>query len=268
MEFSNLIIDNTCDSYSQKIKDRMNNLSHVGEITTKTAEVLGGILVVATMGKQSTSEETTLYWVVSEETDAIMAAKFRSFGPIATIVSSDVLTGLLIGKTLHKAIRITDSDIESVLRDDPEIPALPELKMNSLTIVTDAVKEAAAQHKGSDILEELNKELKAKESAKPKTIDSKELLHIDEDLAFAEMTPEQKLQTVEVTLDDNIRQMLIMDGGDMEVIDIKQEETGISIYIRYLGNCSGCATGDTGTLYAIETVLKEKLDPTITVIPI
>jgi NifU-like protein len=86
--------------------------------------------------------------------------------------------------------------------------------------------------------------------------------------AFADMTVVQQLKKVESVLDENIRQMLIMDGGDMEVLDIKKNGENIDIYIRYLGACNGCASSSTGTLYAIEAVLKEKIDESIRVLPI
>ncbi len=89
-----------------------------------------------------------------------------------------------------------------------------------------------------------------------------------EGVEFAKMTIVQKLKAVEKVIDDNIRQMLIMDGGDMEVLDIKENGENFDIYIRYLGACNGCASADTGTLFAIENILKEKLDPNIRVLPI
>ncbi len=85
---------------------------------------------------------------------------------------------------------------------------------------------------------------------------------------FAQMTVVQKLKAVDKVIDDNIRQMLIMDGGDMEILDIKENGTHLDIYIRYLGACSGCASSNTGTLFAIENVLKEKLDENIRVLPV
>jgi len=87
-------------------------------------------------------------------------------------------------------------------------------------------------------------------------------------LEFAKLSIVQKLKSVEKVIDDNIRQMLIMDGGDMEVLDIKENGENHDIYIRYLGACNGCASADTGTLFAIENILKEKLDPNIRVLPI
>ena len=62
--------------------------------------------------------------------------------------------------------------------------------------------------------------------------------------------------------------MLVMDGGDMEIIDIKENGVNTDLYIRYLGACSGCASASTGTLFAIEGILKQKLDPNLRVLPL
>ena len=85
---------------------------------------------------------------------------------------------------------------------------------------------------------------------------------------FAQMTIVQRIKAVDKVVDEHIRQMLIMDGGDMEILDIKENGVNFDIYIRYLGACSGCASSSTGTLFAIENILKEKLDENIRVLPI
>ena len=85
---------------------------------------------------------------------------------------------------------------------------------------------------------------------------------------FETMTLVQQIKAVDAVIDENVRQFLIMDGGDMEVIDIKKGDENIDIYIRYLGACNGCASSSTGTLYAIESTLKEKLSKSIRVLPI
>ena len=110
-----------------------------------------------------------------------------------------------------------------------------------------------------DLLEEYEKEKMAKNADTMKTGGPVE---------FSQMTVVQKLKAVDATIDKYIRQMLIMDGGDMEVLDIKENGSHIDIYIRYLGACSGCASSSTGTLFAIENVLKEQLDQNIRVLPI
>jgi len=110
-----------------------------------------------------------------------------------------------------------------------------------------------------DLLEEYEKE---------KMLKSADATANGLNLPFVEMTVVQKLKAVDKVIDDNIRQMLVMDGGDMEILDIKENGENIDIYIRYLGACNGCASSATGTLFAIENILQEKLDQNIRVLPI
>ena len=92
---------------------------------------------------------------------------------------------------------------------------------------------------------------------------------IKSDVSFDEMTMVGQLKAVEAVLDKEIRAMLQGDGGDLEVIDIQKSENGfVDVYIRYLGACSGCASGGGATLYAIETILQEELSPNIRVMPV
>ncbi|RDU60915.1 iron-sulfur cluster assembly scaffold protein [Helicobacter sp. MIT 14-3879] len=88
-------------------------------------------------------------------------------------------------------------------------------------------------------------------------------------LSFQDMTIAQKVKAVDKTIDEHIRPMLMMDGGDMEILDIKDtSDDFIDVYIRYMGACDGCASAATGTLYAIEEVLKQHLADNIRVMPI
>ena len=85
---------------------------------------------------------------------------------------------------------------------------------------------------------------------------------------FVNMTIVQRVKAVETVIDEYIRPMLIMDGGDMEIIDIRENLPYFDIFIKYLGACGSCASGTTGTLYAIESTLKQKIDENIRVLPI
>lgn len=87
-------------------------------------------------------------------------------------------------------------------------------------------------------------------------------------LSFDKMTLVQRIKVIDALLDSDIRPMLVMDGGNMEIIDIKENLPHYDLYIRYLGSCSGCSSGSTGTLYAIESVLQQKIDENIRVLPI
>jgi NifU-like protein len=86
--------------------------------------------------------------------------------------------------------------------------------------------------------------------------------------SFDKMTIVQRIKAVDAVIDEYIRPMLVMDGGDMEIIDIKENIPHFDIYIRYLGACGSCASGSTGTLYAIESTLRQKVDENIRVLPV
>ena len=118
-----------------------------------------------------------------------------------------------------------------------------------------------------DILAEVRSEM---ESERLKAIADAKISGsgIDSDLSFEELSVVKQLKAVEAIIDEHVRPMLEMDGGNMEILDIKSESGRTDIYIRYLGACSGCASGATGTLYAIENILQENLSPNIRVIPV
>lgn len=57
--------------------------------------------------------------------------------------------------------------------------------------------------------------------------------------------------------------MLAADGGGLDVVG----RNGKTIIIKYSGACSSCPSGTTGTLMAIEDILRRDVDPDIVVIP-
>jgi len=83
---------------------------------------------------------------------------------------------------------------------------------------------------------------------------------------FRSLTIVQKLKEVEKKLDLNVRPMLAADGGNVEVVDIRDADGTVDIFIRYFGACRGCAASRTGTLYVIEEQHKKEVDESIRVI--
>ena len=73
---------------------------------------------------------------------------------------------------------------------------------------------------------------------------------------------------VDIAIDNTVRQFLHSDGGDIDIINVKEEGDMFVVYISYLGACSDCSSSGTGTLYAIQNALRDKLDPNIHVIAI
>ena len=71
------------------------------------------------------------------------------------------------------------------------------------------------------------------------------------------------LKKIESILDRTVRSGLQADGGDIEIIEYKDDK----LYVRYEGACGSCPSAVTGTLYAIESILQQDF-PNIQVIPV
>ncbi len=65
-------------------------------------------------------------------------------------------------------------------------------------------------------------------------------------------------------LDDRIRPFLASDGGWLEVVGLEEKR----LTIRYEGACGSCPSSLTGTLMAIENMIKEEIDPDIEVVAV
>jgi len=77
---------------------------------------------------------------------------------------------------------------------------------------------------------------------------------------FDELDLTNKLEQLQEVLRMKILPMLAMDGGGMEVIDIKEAPNGdLQLFIRYVGACATCSSGG-ATLFAIEETLRKELD--------
>lgn len=81
-------------------------------------------------------------------------------------------------------------------------------------------------------------------------------------LRRASLPPE--VQQIEEILDRTVRPGLQGDGGDLDVV--KYEEN--KLYVFYQGACGTCPSATSGTLMAIEGILRDEFNPTIEVIPL
>lgn len=119
-----------------------------------------------------------------------------------------------------------------------------------------------------DILAQTRAEMEKERLEKMVGVDANNL-NLGDDLAFEELSVVKQLKAIENLIDKEVRPMLAMDGGNLEILDIQKSDEGtIDVYIRYLGACSSCASGSAGTLYAIENILNETLSPKIRILPI
>jgi NifU-like protein len=150
------------------------------------------------------------------------------------------------------------------------------IKLNSLTTVEEitdytkaggfcksCVKEGGHEAKDVYIVDLLSEVLEELEAEKK----SKRIIEAKGDGDFSKMGLVQKIKSVESILEAYIRPTLKADGGDVELIDIKEDEEGsFEVFIKYQGECMSCSMNTTTTLAGIEDMLKFKLKAPIKVV--
>ena len=80
----------------------------------------------------------------------------------------------------------------------------------------------------------------------------------------AAASDDPKLVQINELLDERIRPYLAGDGGWLEVLELEDN----TLKIRYEGACGSCPSSLTGTLMAIENVIKDEIDPEISVVAV
>ena len=73
-----------------------------------------------------------------------------------------------------------------------------------------------------------------------------------------------RLLKINEILDEKVRPALMGDGGYLEILGLKEN----TLSIRYQGACGSCPSSLTGTLMAIEGMLKQEVDPELEVIAV
>jgi Fe-S cluster biogenesis protein NfuA len=73
-----------------------------------------------------------------------------------------------------------------------------------------------------------------------------------------------EVQKIESILDETIRPGLQGDGGDLAIIKYEDNK----LYVHYEGACGTCPSSTSGTLLAIEGILREQFNEQIEVIPL
>lgn len=83
--------------------------------------------------------------------------------------------------------------------------------------------------------------------------------------ALADLSPEdqQRLDRINVLLDEHVRQYLQSDGGDLYVLRLD----GNKLTVHYQGACGSCPSSIAGTLAAIENLV-QSIEPGIEVVAV
>ena len=115
-----------------------------------------------------------------------------------------------------------------------------------------------------EVLPTLAVPIRAAESVKPINGNgSKTVAAIGGAIAVA-ASDDPKLTQINLLLDERIRPYLAGDGGWLEIVELADH----TLRIRYEGACGSCPSSLSGTLIAIENMIKDEIDPEIEVVAV
>jgi len=300
------------NEYGIKVAMFIENPKYMGTISDEEAKELGAAVHSFTYGSKEVGYELTLHWAIKEKEDMLVLARYTYDGVMSGIAVNHMMALILSNKTMAQIETINYPALEKLLRDNPNIPALPEEESFTIVYAIDAAKLAvlsyikrALNHEESTVpcktspmsiaslkeviseqniqsLETLAKFTQAGtadescnedllafiEEGKIAAKEKEEADKILNAVPFKDLSPDHRIIAVETAIDNTVRQFLVMDGGDIDILSVKEKDDQYEVYISYLGACSSCDSSGSGTLIAIENALKDKLDPNIRVIPI
>jgi len=117
--------------YTERVLDYFRNPRNMGKI-----EDPDGI------GKVGNPVCGDVMWIyIKVENDVIIDCKFETFGCVAAIATSSVLTELAKGKTLDSALKITNKDVAE------ELGGLPAIKMHCSLLAEEGLRFAIRDYR-------------------------------------------------------------------------------------------------------------------------
>ena len=112
--------------YSEKVMDHFMNPRNVGVI--ENADGVGEI------GNAKCGDIMKIYLKI--ENDTIVDCKFQTFGCGSAIASSSMATEMIMGKSIHEALELTNKAVAEAL------DGLPAHKMHCSVLAEEAIKSA------------------------------------------------------------------------------------------------------------------------------
>ena len=112
--------------YSDKVMDHFLNPRNVGQIENASG--------VGEVGNAKCGDIMKIYLDI--ENEIIKDCKFQTFGCGSAIASSSMATEMVIGKTIHEALAVTNKAVAEAL------DGLPPVKMHCSVLAEQAIKAA------------------------------------------------------------------------------------------------------------------------------
>ena len=218
---------------TDRARERLGRLRYVGAFTEQDAADRQCRLVTTVHGADHAADHISLSWLV-DESGYIRDVRYRTAATGLDLLAFDLMAELCVGVTVDQAARITPAHIQERLR-----------------LVYDQ-DEAPLPWDASAPFPVLQKAAGRTQPAEPAADDDGEGPGAD----WPMIGLFEKVRRIEQVLDDQVRPMLASDGGGMDLIDLRDDNT---LVVEYHGACGGCSAAIGGTLFFIEDTLEANL---------
>jgi len=242
-----------CASFSNKLQEIAKAPKYRGAIFQIEADEKGLALVDV---KEASLK---VYLMIDPECDKILETRFFTYGgPIFTALADSFCRRIQMA-TIDDACKITAESLEEELRDSPDVRAIPETapeikQMNNLIA---KLLEVYPEKKATAIIV---REKMERIKYRTQTAEGR----AEADAEWNALTKAQKIEKIEEWLHQTVRGTLQGDGGDIQILDLTEDNR---LQIRYQGACAGCGSAMGGTLFYIEDELKNNVYYNIIVEP-
>ena len=112
--------------YNEKVMEVFKNPQHMGEVENYNA--------IGTVGNEVCGDIMQITMRI--EDGIIKDAKFKTFGCAAAVASSSTATGMISGKTIEEALKLTNKQVVE------ELQGLPPQKIHCSVLAEDAIRLA------------------------------------------------------------------------------------------------------------------------------
>jgi len=144
---------------------------------------------------------------------------------------------------------------------------ISELKLKTIADVTNAVKAGGACmtcHHAPGGLQDLLDETWGRPKTQFVSFPSMPETALAGSEAAEQLTSYQFVKQVEKAVEEYVRPLLAQDGGDLEIVDIKEGR----VYVKLKGSCQGCANASVTMRMVVEETLKQRVDQRLRVVAV
>lgn len=240
-------------SYSEKLLNLAKNPKYRGAIFQIEADEKGLALVDSKEGSLK------VYLMFDPEADQILETRFFTYGGPVFTALADLFCSKIQMKKIEEIRQIRVEDLELELRDVPDVPAIPE-NAPELSQLKKLIENIISTYPAKKTVALATRETMEKIRYRTQTAEGR----AEADTEWASYTHEEKMKKIEDCLHEKVRGLLQGDGGDVEIIELTENN---KLRIRYQGACAGCSSAMGGTLFYIEDQLRDNVYYNLTVEP-